>query len=142
MLRILALAVCRIGVVCCLPAPARQPFLYPATQKVAGYYVIPSENFEILSVCPSVRPSVRPHLALSHSFKSLFLSVHTHGIMRHAEKVIKQRHNSVIYYGINIQKSFIQFANISMNLTKPAGEVTTILRQSAKSPAAIGSNAE
>ena len=33
------------------------PFLYPATQKVAGYYVIPSENFELLSVCPSVRPS-------------------------------------------------------------------------------------
>ena len=32
-------------------------FLYPATQKVAGYYVIPSENFEILSVCPSVSAS-------------------------------------------------------------------------------------
>ena len=29
-------------------------FLYPATQKEAGYYVIPSENFE----CPSVHPSV------------------------------------------------------------------------------------
>ena len=28
-------------------------FLYPATQKVAGYYVIPSE----LSECPFVRPS-------------------------------------------------------------------------------------
>ena len=28
-------------------------FLYPATQKVAGYYVIPSEPFE----CPFVRPS-------------------------------------------------------------------------------------
>ena len=25
-------------------------FLYPATQKVAGYYVIPSELFECLSV--------------------------------------------------------------------------------------------
>ena len=33
-------------------------FLYPARQKVAGYYVIPSENFEFLSVCPSVRPPV------------------------------------------------------------------------------------
>ena len=29
--------------------------LNPATQKVVGYYVIPSENFESLSVC---RPSV------------------------------------------------------------------------------------
>ena len=75
-------------------------------------------------------------------FKSLFLSVHTHGIMRHAQRVIKQRHNSVTYYGINIQKSFIQFANVSMNLAKPAGEVTTILRQSAKSQAAIGPSAE
>ena len=28
--------------------------LYPASQKVAGFYVIPSEPFE----CPSVRPSV------------------------------------------------------------------------------------
>ena len=36
-------------------------FLHPATQKVVGYYVIPSENFEILSVCPSVHPSVRQH---------------------------------------------------------------------------------
>ena len=33
---------------------------YPTTQKVAEYYVIPSEDFEILSVCPSVRLSVRP----------------------------------------------------------------------------------
>ena len=30
--------------------------LYPATRKVARYYVIPSENFE----CPSARLSVRP----------------------------------------------------------------------------------
>ena len=75
-------------------------------------------------------------------FKSLFLSVHTHGNMRHTQKAIKQRHKSVTNYGMNIQKSFIQFANISMNLAKPAGEVTTILRQSAKSPVAIGSNAE
>ena len=29
----------------------RNTFLYPATQEVEGYYVIPSENFE----CPSVR---------------------------------------------------------------------------------------
>ena len=33
-------------------------FLYPATQKVAGYYVIPSEAFECPSG-PSVRSSVR-----------------------------------------------------------------------------------
>ena len=36
-----------------------RPFLYPATQNVAGYYVIPSELW--VSVRPSVRrPSVRP----------------------------------------------------------------------------------
>ena len=35
-----------------------QGFLCPATKKVAGYYVIPSD---ILSVCPSVRPSVVHH---------------------------------------------------------------------------------
>ena len=34
------------------------PFYVPP-QKVAGYYVIPSE---LLSVCPSVRPSVRQRL--------------------------------------------------------------------------------
>ena len=31
--------------------------LYPPHKKVAGYYVIPSEKFEILSVCPSVSAS-------------------------------------------------------------------------------------
>ena len=36
---------------------------YAPPQKVAGYYVIPSE---LLSVCPSVCPSVRP-LAVDHS---------------------------------------------------------------------------
>ena len=36
---------------------------YAPPQKVAGYYVIPSE---LLSVCPSVRPSVRPS-AVDHS---------------------------------------------------------------------------
>ena len=34
-------------------------FLYPATQNVAGYYVIPSEPFECLSVRQYVRASVR-----------------------------------------------------------------------------------
>ena len=37
------------------------PF-YAPPQKVAGYYVIPSE---LLSVCPSVCPSVRPYVRLS-----------------------------------------------------------------------------
>ena len=32
-------------------------FLYPATQKVAVYYVIHSENFDILSVCSSAQTS-------------------------------------------------------------------------------------
>ena len=32
-------------------------FLYPARQKVAGYYVLSSEYFYILSVYPSVRPT-------------------------------------------------------------------------------------
>ena len=35
------------------------PYFYAPPQKVAGYYVIPSE---LLSVCPSVRPSVRQRL--------------------------------------------------------------------------------
>ena len=38
-------------------------FFYAPPQKVAGYYVIPSE---LLSVCPSVCPSVRPS-AVDHS---------------------------------------------------------------------------
>ena len=38
-------------------------YYYAPPQKVAGYYVIPSE---LLSVCPSVRPSVRPS-AVDHS---------------------------------------------------------------------------
>ena len=36
---------------------------YAPPQKVAGYYVIPSE---LLSICPSVCPSVRPS-AVDHS---------------------------------------------------------------------------
>ena len=36
-------------------------FVMPRHQKVAGYYVIPSEILSVRpSVCPSVRPSVRP----------------------------------------------------------------------------------
>ena len=42
--------------------PGRVAF-YAPPQKVAGYYVIPSE---LLSVCPSVCPSVRPS-AVDHS---------------------------------------------------------------------------
>ena len=38
-------------------------FFHAPPQKVAGYYVIPSE---LLSVCPSVCPSVRPS-AVEHS---------------------------------------------------------------------------
>ena len=41
--------------------------LYAPPQKVAGYYVIPSELLSVCpSVCPSVRPSVRPS-AVDHS---------------------------------------------------------------------------
>ena len=40
---------------------------YAPPQKVAGYYVIPSELLSVCpSVCPSVRPSVRPS-AVDHS---------------------------------------------------------------------------
>ena len=45
---------------------------YAPQQKVAGYYVIPSE---LLSVCPSVCPSVRPsavvHSRPLHNFDTL-----------------------------------------------------------------------
>ena len=41
--------ICMTLVSCCLTWFV----LYPATQKVAGYYVIPSENFECLSVSAS-----------------------------------------------------------------------------------------
>ena len=48
------------------------PASYAQPQKVAGYYVIPSE---LLSVCPSVCPSVRPsrvdHLCLLYNFNSV-----------------------------------------------------------------------
>ena len=43
----------------CIKSDFKEIFLYPATQKVAGYYVIPFENFEILSVCPSVCLSIQ-----------------------------------------------------------------------------------
>ena len=45
----------------------RLQHFYAPPQKVAGYYVIPSE---LLSVCPSVRPSDRPSVrpsAVEHS---------------------------------------------------------------------------
>ena len=42
-------------------------FLCPAT-KVAGYYVIPSE---LLSVCPSVRPSAVDHSCPLHNFDTV-----------------------------------------------------------------------
>ena len=39
--------------------------LYAPPQKVAGYYVIPSELLSVCpSVCPSVRPSVRQRLII------------------------------------------------------------------------------
>ena len=43
-------------------------FLYPAKQKVAGYYVIPSESFEGPSVRLYARPFVRPCPSVSASF--------------------------------------------------------------------------
>ena len=42
-------------------AHAKCRFLYPATVKSAGYYVIPSVKNLSLSVRLSVRPSVRQH---------------------------------------------------------------------------------
>ena len=50
----------------------------PCHQKVAGYYVIPSE---ILSVCPSVRPSVSAHHHScignsSYSFRPILLKLY------------------------------------------------------------------
>ena len=46
-------------------------FLYPATLKSAGYYVIPSIQ-KIAFECPSVRSSVRPSISQSaHRFHSL-----------------------------------------------------------------------
>ena len=41
---------------------------YAPPQKVAGYYVIPSE---LLSVCPSVRPSAVEHSCPVHNFDTL-----------------------------------------------------------------------
>ena len=46
-------------------------FFMPRHQKVAGYYVIPSEILSVrpsvrLSVCPSVRPSVCPSVSAHH----------------------------------------------------------------------------
>ena len=41
---------------------------YAPPQKVAGYYVIPSE---LLSVCPSVRPSAVEHLCPVHNFDTV-----------------------------------------------------------------------
>ena len=41
---------------------------YAPPQQVAGYYVIPSE---ILSVCPSVRPSAVHHLCPLYSFDTV-----------------------------------------------------------------------
>ena len=45
----------------------RHPF-YAPPQKVAGYYVIPSE---LLSVCPSVRPSAVDHSYPLHNFDTV-----------------------------------------------------------------------
>ena len=41
---------------------------YAPPQKVAGYYVIPSE---LLSVCPSVRPSAVEHSCPVHNFDTV-----------------------------------------------------------------------
>ena len=44
------------------------PLVYAPPQKVAGYYVIPSE---LLSVCPSVRPSAVEHSCPVHNFDTV-----------------------------------------------------------------------
>ena len=51
----------------------KDPLFMPRHQKVAGYYVIPSEILSArpsvrLSVCLSVRPSVRPSVSAHHYF--------------------------------------------------------------------------
>ena len=53
-------------------------FLCPATKKVAGYYVIPSE---ILSVHPSVHPSAPHHSSArnsSYNFRPILFKLHRH----------------------------------------------------------------
>ena len=52
------------------------PF-YAPPQKVAGYYVIPSE---LLSVCPSVRPSAVEHSCPLHNFDTVRDNYTKHGI--------------------------------------------------------------
>ena len=52
-------------------------FLYPTTQKVAGYYVIPSENFECLSIHPSVSTSFTDS-NLSSFWPIFFQTLHGH----------------------------------------------------------------
>ena len=52
---------------------------YPATQTVAGYYVILSEPFQCPSVLPSVRPSAFRFRALTLVFLTDFLqTLHRH----------------------------------------------------------------
>ena len=46
------------------PCHEKTCFLYPATLKSAGYYVIPSVQ-KFVFECPSVRPSVRPSFGTS-----------------------------------------------------------------------------
>ena len=50
-------------------------FLHPATQKVVGYYVIPSENFECLSFRPSICPSALRFRTLTCSFWPIFFKL-------------------------------------------------------------------
>ena len=78
----------RINVVNPLLIQVRLPLalFMPRHQKVAGYYVIPSEILSVrpsvrLSVCPSVRPSVSPHHHScignsSYSFRPILLKLY------------------------------------------------------------------
>ena len=53
-LRILAVAVCKIGDVCCLPAPAHQPFSsYSSLRKRLCIHSVISVNYHYITVlCP------------------------------------------------------------------------------------------
>ena len=69
----------------CFPSAPKQRYIcifMPRHQKVAGYYVIPSEILSVRpSVCPSVRPSVSAHHHScignsSYSFRPILLKLY------------------------------------------------------------------
>ena len=56
---------------------AESHIFMPRHQKVAGYYVIPSEILSVRpSVCPSVRPSAPTTILVSYSFRPILLKLY------------------------------------------------------------------